>query len=98
MRRSCFAFAGLAVLAAMMPGVSHADGGLIDEFRLGVYEHDASVLGHQKETGADIGGEVLFASPFLLDVIGAPRPVVGVLVNTSGQTDQAYAGLTWTWN
>jgi lipid A 3-O-deacylase len=99
MRQSCFAFAGIAVaLAAAFPGAARADGGFLDELRLGVYEHDASVLGHQKEHGEDIGGELLFTSPSLLEIIWSPRPVIGVLVNTAGQTDQAYGGLTWTWD
>ena len=87
--------AGLAAL--VLPGMAKADG-LLDEVKAGVYEHDASVFGHQKETGADIGAEFLFTSPSFLRVIGAPRPMIGGLVNTSGETNQAYAGLTWTWD
>lgn len=92
----------LAVLPALsallaLPLAARADG-LIDEVRLGVYDHDASFLGHQKETGADIGLEMLFASPALLEVIWSPRPIVGAMINTAGQTDQAYAGLAWTWD
>ncbi|MEI9982981.1 MAG: acyloxyacyl hydrolase [Aliidongia sp.] len=103
MRSSRFVRRGLAVvlaaaLPAVLPAAARADDGLIDEFRLGVYEHDASILGHQKETGADIGAELLFTSPAFLNVIWSPRPVIGGLVNTSGQTDQAYGGLTWTWD
>jgi lipid A 3-O-deacylase len=89
--------AGVAVLA--LPGMAKADAfGFLDEVKAGVYEHDASVFGHQKETGADIGAEFLFTSPSFLSLIGSPRPMVGGLVNTSGQTDQAYGGLTWTWD
>jgi len=99
MRPSRFALAGIAVaLAAAIPGAARADDGVFDEFRLGVFEHDASVLGHQKESGEDIGAELLFTSPSLLEIIGSPRPVIGALFNTAGQTDQAYAGLTWTWD
>jgi lipid A 3-O-deacylase len=97
MLRFSFAIAGLAsALAAALPGSAQA-GGLIDEVQLGVYEHDASVLGHQKEHGEDIGLEVLFASPDFLGIIGSPRPTLGGLVNTNGQTDQIYFGPTWTW-
>jgi len=99
MRHSRFALVGIAVaLASALPNAARADGEFIDEFRLGVYDHDASVLGHQKETGADIGAEILFTSPSLLEAIWSPRPVIGGLVNTSGETDQAYVGLTWTWD
>jgi lipid A 3-O-deacylase len=89
--------AGVAALA--LPGLAKADAyGFLDEARVGVYEHDASFLGHQKETGADIGAEFLFDSPSLLTIIGSPRPILGGLANTSGQTDQIYTGLTWTWD
>jgi lipid A 3-O-deacylase len=100
MRSSCFALAGIALAAAAaMPGVARADDeGIFSEIRLGGYEHDASILGHQKETGDDIGAELLFTSPGLLEIIGAPRPILGVLINDAGQTSQVYSGLTWTWN
>jgi lipid A 3-O-deacylase len=98
MRISRSSLIGLAILLQGLPALARADDGLIDEFRLGVFEHDASILGHQKETGADIGAEILFSSPGLLEIIGSPRPVIGGLVNTSSETDQAYAGLTWTWD
>jgi lipid A 3-O-deacylase len=94
---SAGALAGIA-LATVLPGTARADDGIFDEVRLGVYEHDASLLGHQKETGADIGAEVLLASPPPLAVIGGPRPTFGALVNTAGETDQIYGGMTWTWN
>jgi len=70
---------------------------IVDELKAGVYEHDASILGHQKETGADLNLEILFTSPAFLEIIGSPRPMIGGLVNTSGETDQAYFGLTWDW-
>jgi lipid A 3-O-deacylase len=88
---------GVAALA--LPGLAKADAyGFLDEARIGVYEHDASVFGHQKETGADVGVEFLFDSPRFLTIIGSPRPIIGGLANTSGETSQAYAGLTWTWD
>jgi lipid A 3-O-deacylase len=98
MRRSHILLAALA-MAVTAPGIAVADDqSIIDEVRFGVYDHDASVLGHQKETGADLGNEVLFTSPSFLSVIWSPRPIIGYLINTSGETSQAYAGLTWTWN
>ena len=92
-----FLAGGVAALA--LSGQAKADAyGFLDEARIGVFEHDASVLGHQKETGADVGLEFLFDSPQFLTIIGSPRPIIGGLANTSGQTDQAYTGLTWTWD
>ena len=104
MRFSRFILAGLAAgiaLAAALPGSMRADdfdSGPLSEIRFGAYDHDVSLLGHQKETGADINGEILLNSPSLLAIIGAPRPTFGGLVNTAGETDQVYAGLTWTWD
>jgi lipid A 3-O-deacylase len=83
--------------ALATPSVGRADG-FIDEVRLGVYEHDISLFGHQKESGIDTGAEILFPSPDFLSLIGGPRPVIGGLVNSKGETDQAYLGLTWTWD
>jgi lipid A 3-O-deacylase len=92
-----FLASGVAALA--LPGLAKADAyGFLDEARIGVFEHDASVFGHQKETGADIGVEFLFDSPRFLTLIGSPRPIIGGLANSAGQTDQAYTGLTWTWD
>lgn len=68
----------------------------VDEIRLGLSNHDISFLGHSKEDGVDGVAEVLFESPDLLEAIWAPRPHVGVAVNTQGDTSQLYAGLSWT--
>jgi lipid A 3-O-deacylase len=69
----------------------------LSEIRLGVFDHDISFLGHGKEGGADINGEVLFDSPDFLKPIWAPRPHLGLSINTQGDTSQVYAGLTWTY-
>ena len=51
---------------------------------------------HQKNTRF-CNFEVLFTSPSWLKWIWAPRPHVGLSVNSSGDTSQAYLGLTWEW-
>lgn len=84
----------LTVAAASSP--AGAQSPLIDEAKVGVLAHDVGFLGDHTEGGADIVGEVLFTSPDLLRVIGAPRPAVGVSVNTAGDTSYAYADLNWT--
>jgi lipid A 3-O-deacylase len=84
-----------ATLASLLAAVASPALAGVDEIRLGVSAHDLGVLGHAKENGADINGEVLFESPEFLDVIWSPRPHLGISVNTSGYTDQVYAGLTW---
>lgn len=81
----------LAVLAMIVP--AHAG-----EVRLGVLAHDVGVFGGEHEEGHDIMAEFLFDSPGFLAPLWAPRPHVGVAVNSVGDTSQAYAGLTWTWD
>ena len=80
-------------------------GGYVSEVRLGVLAHDVAFAGG-KETGADLNGEILFVSPFpdglgsdlprWLQWMAHPRPHLGADINTSGATNQLYAGLTWT--
>ncbi len=57
--------------------------------------HDAGILGNRKESGADINGEILFSSPRILRIIGAPRPDIGATYNLWGKTSQVYTGITW---
>lgn len=71
------------------------DKGVVDEVKLGVLAHDITLGGRSVESGADLNGEVLFNGPSFLDYIGAPRPHLGLSINTDGNTDQAYFGLTW---
>lgn len=68
----------------------------LSEIRLGALSHDIGILGHGKEGGADANAEILFDSPALLAPLWAPRPHLGISINTQGDTSQAYAGLTWT--
>ncbi len=70
----------------------------ISEFRGGILAHDAVPTLTHKEPGADINLEVLFYSPDFLGVIGSPRPHLGFALNTGGDTNQLYAGLTWEWD
>jgi lipid A 3-O-deacylase len=92
-------FCWLAVVLVVLPGLwagpAHADPGWIDKVNLGVLAHDIHFLGNHVEPGADINIEVLFPSPALLRVLGAPRPHLGLSLNTAGATDYAYVGLTW---
>jgi lipid A 3-O-deacylase len=102
MRCCSFAFAGVAALLCVaLPAFAQVDGdGLITEFKIGAFDHDAPLGGHQKETGADVGGEILFQPVDFLDFIGigSPRPILGGLVNSAGQTNQVYTGLTFTFD
>lgn len=67
----------------------------LDEIRLGLSAHDISFLGHGKEDGVDGTAELLFQSPGFLDAVWSPRPHLGIAVNSTGDTSQIYAGLTW---
>jgi lipid A 3-O-deacylase len=96
-----FALAGRLLLATvfahlvLMPVTASAQSKIVDEVKGGVLAHDVTLGGRHVESGADINGEVLFTSPDFLAVIGAPRPHLGAEVNTDGNTDNAYFGLTW---
>jgi lipid A 3-O-deacylase len=69
----------------------------IDEAKLGVLAHDIRLfgLGRPGETGADVNVEALFSSPAFFRVLGSPRPHLGGALNTAGQTNYGYVGLTW---
>jgi lipid A 3-O-deacylase len=79
---------------------------VLDEVKFGVLAHDVGFAGG-KEGGADINGEILFASPVrdaMANTVPAylrwlvqPRPDFGFEANTSGYTSLGYFGLTWTW-
>jgi lipid A 3-O-deacylase len=71
--------------------------GFLSEIRLGVLNHDEGPFSRNEEDGIDGNLELLFVSPRFLDIIWAPRPHLGVDVNSSGDTSQVYLGLTWEW-
>lgn len=73
-----------------------ADSGILSEIRVGAMRHDAGVLVGRKETDAvDANVEILFTSPGFLKHFWSPRPHLGVTGNFTGDTSQAYLGLTW---
>jgi lipid A 3-O-deacylase len=84
-----------AVLAATGPGLAAAQTKLVDEFKFGVLAHDVGLFDKHVETGADVNFEMLFTPPDFLSVIGSPRPHLGGSLNTAGNTNDGYFGLTW---
>jgi lipid A 3-O-deacylase len=68
---------------------------IISEIRVGALWHDQGPFSHRKEKGYDGNLEILFTSPDFLDNVWGPRPHVGVSINSAGDTNQAYLGLTW---
>jgi lipid A 3-O-deacylase len=91
----------LAVLAAasfaLPPTQAAAQVNFIDEVKVGALAHDVGFLTHHVESGADVNLEMLFVSPDMLSIIGAPRPHIGADINTAGNTSDGYFGLTWGW-
>jgi lipid A 3-O-deacylase len=86
-----------ALVAMSMPAL--AGDKLVDEVRLGVYDHNSKSFGTRHETSnPDINAEALFTSPTWLSWAFAPRPIVGANINTGGGTSIGYAGLAWTWD
>lgn len=90
-------FRGLALVALLLPASAMAED-VYSEIRLGVLVHDAGLVTVEKERGYDANVELLFTSPAALDAIGAPRPHLGASVNSVGDTDQVYGGLTWSYD
>ena len=85
--------------SAANPGPTKSDGlwGM-SEIRIGALAHDIGPFSSNEEGGLDGNIELLFVSPGFLDIIWAPRPHVGLSVNSEGDTSQVYAGLSWEWS
>lgn len=80
--------------------------GVVSEVRGGILSHDVifpdrhdlrwpNPFRNDRESGVDFNGEVLFTSPAFLDILFAPRPHIGFMANSAGDTSSAYAGATW---
>jgi lipid A 3-O-deacylase len=89
-------FACLAGSIALVASLhARASQTILDEAKIGLLAHDVPIGVDHRESGIDINGELLFTSPGLLAAIFAPRPHIGVNVNSAGGNSYAYAGLTW---
>jgi lipid A 3-O-deacylase len=84
-----------AVFGAAVPSAALAETQLVDEFKFGVLAHDIGLFDKHVESGADINFEMLFTPPEFFRVIGSPRPHLGGSLNTKGNTNDGYFGLTW---
>lgn len=96
MRSWVAAFA--VVLAALPLGRAEAAAGIVDAMALGVLAHDVPIGDGHHEDGADGNAELRFVSPGFLAPLGAPRPHLGIDLNSAGKNSLAYGGLTWTAN
>jgi lipid A 3-O-deacylase len=99
--------AGLCLAAAFLaPVAAHAQNLTYGQVNFGVLAHDVHFLGG-KEHGIDLNPEIVLPSPitdasiadlpWYLHWMVQPRPTIGGEINTSGFTDQAYFGATWSW-
>jgi lipid A 3-O-deacylase len=85
----------VAGLGLLFPIGAFAQGKIVDEVRVAVYQHDTPIIGSHRESGADFGFEAL-STPLWSQ--SAPRFVLGGIVNTAGKTDQIYAGFAGTYD
>lgn len=97
MKPSQFALAGLVLAATVAP----AEAQFIEEARIGVLAHNICVIdckNANKEDGPTVEGELVLASPGVLQFLFAPRPYLLASVNVSGDTSYGGAGLLWNWD
>ena len=88
----------LSAAESQYPSNGEGLAGIISEIRLGALVHDEGPFSRNEEDGYDGNIEVLFVSPGFLDVVWAPRPHLGANINSTGDTSQVYAGLSWEWS
>ena len=90
MRLVCVGFAALLTAPAAVAQ--------IDSARLGVMDHNICLTdckNADKESGANINGELRFASPGFLSWALSPHPYVMASINTDGNTSYGGVGLEW---
>lgn len=81
-----------------MKSTPYKSDSFLSEIRVGALYHDQGPFSSNKEGGVDANLELLFASPDFFDILWSPRPHMGLSYNSSGDTSQAYLGLTWEWD
>lgn len=93
-----FSRVSVSFIIFLCSGLGYADQSVISEVKLGVLAHDVHIFSSsRKEEGADFNGEILFNLPSnsFFSLIGSPRFHLGGSINSEGDTDQGYFGLTW---
>jgi lipid A 3-O-deacylase len=97
-RKNRFSRVSLGFMTFICSGLCFAEQNVISEIKFGILAHDVHIFSSsRKEDGADFNGEILFnlpSNPFF-SAIGSPRFHLGGSVNSEGDTDQGYFGLTW---
>lgn len=86
--------AAMTMLALSAP--VRAEDSVVDEVRLGIYDHNSNLAATRHETSdPDVNAEILFNSPSWLQWMAKPRIHLGANINTGNGTSSAYSGLTW---
>ena len=84
---------GLAVLTVSMMAAWPAGAEpTIDEWRIGLMAHDVE---DNDEKGADLNAELVINLDTESESLLIPRPIVGVSLNSDGDTSQIYGGGAW---
>jgi lipid A 3-O-deacylase len=95
MKRAFRSVLVVALISGAGSTIASAQTRIVDEFKFGVLAHDVGFLDRHVETGSDINFEMLFTPPEIFSIIGSPRPHLGGSLNTAGNTNAGYFGLTW---
>lgn len=88
----------LSFIILFSSALCFAEQKVVSEVKLGLLAHDVHIFSSsRKEEGIDINGEILFNLPLqsFFSLIGSPRFHLGGSINSEGDTDQGYFGLTW---
>lgn len=90
--------AALTAAGAALPLAAPASAGVVEEFRLGVMQHDLDVLNEGsggKEDGFNVTGSVVLATPGILQWAWDPEPFGMFSWNSDGGTNFGAVGLKW---
>jgi lipid A 3-O-deacylase len=96
-----FSWIFVSLMPLIYSGACTAEQAIISEVKLGVLAHDVHVFSSsRKEDGIDFNGEILFNLPSnqFFSAVGSPRFHLGGSVNSLGDTNLGYLGLTWNFN
>ena len=88
LKNACFV---ICLTALMASGQALAQP-TIDEWRVGLMAHDVE---DNDEKGADLNAELILNLDIESESLLIPRPVVGVSLNSDGDTSQIYGGGAW---
>lgn len=97
MRHRLTAIAGTVAFLTLLSSSTLARQPLVDEVRLGFFQHDSAIIGTRKEKGIDFAFEILSGPLVRSRLLGLPRIVLGGALNSAGKTNQIYLGIDGQW-